>query len=214
MKQKLLNILYRFLAFCARIYISRHKIQVIAITGSVGKTSCRMVVSEVLEQLNSQKKIYTSPKNYNSELGLVFSVFQIEDYHPSTKNLLKLSGSIFWKALFGVKNTDIFVAEYGIDSPRDMEHLLRVAVPDIAVLTKLDSVHSVNFPGGVEEYWQEKWKLLFAAKKKVYLNLSDDFSKKHQELLGNFGEIFSEQKNNFELRKDEQDIARWYFNSH
>lgn len=106
---------------------------------------------------------------------------------------------------------DILVAEYGIDSPHDMEHLLKVAVPDIAVLTKLDAVHSANFPGGVEEYWQEKWKLLLAAKKKVYVNFSDDFSQKHQELLRNFGEIFSEQKNTFELRKDGQDIARWHF---
>ena len=56
MKQKLLKILYRFLAYCARIYISRNKIQVIAITGSVGKTSCRMVVSEVLEQIHISQK--------------------------------------------------------------------------------------------------------------------------------------------------------------
>ena len=65
--------------------------------------------------------------------------------------------------------------------------------------------------GESPEYWQEKWKLLLAAKKKVYVNFSDDFSQKHQELLRNFGEIFSQQKNNFELRKDEQDIARWHF---
>lgn len=147
MKQKILIFLYNFLAFCARIYIFRHNIQVIAITGSVGKTSCRMVVAEVLEQIQKpvsedRFRIYTSPKNYNSELGLVFSVFQIEDYHPSIKNLLKLSGKIFLRAFFGKKNTDILVAEYGIDAPKDMEHLLKVAHPDIAVLTKLDSVHS------------------------------------------------------------------------
>lgn len=191
MKQKLLKILYSFLALCARIHLTRHNIQVIAITGSVGKTSCRMVVTEVLQQLTSQKKIYTSPKNYNSELGLVFSVFQIEDYHPSTKNLLKLSWHIFWKALFGKKQMDILVAEYGIDSPHDMEHLLKIAVPDIAVLTKLDAVHSANFPvGGVEAYWQEKWKLLIAAKQKVYLNLQDDFSQKNISLLKNYAAIF------------------------
>ena len=212
MKQKLLKILYNFLALCARISLSRHKIQVIAITGSVGKTSCRMIVAEVLKQLNSEKIIYTSPKNYNSELGLVFSIFQIEDYHPSTKNLLKLSGKIFCKALFGVKNMDILVAEYGIDSPWDMEHLLKVAVPDIAVLTKLDAVHSANFPLWVDEYWQEKWKLLLAAKKKVYLNLEDEFSKNHIELLKDYKEIFSRHKLRVELKKDQEDIARWGFN--
>lgn len=203
MKQRVLKILYRFLALCARIYISRHRIQMIAITGSVGKTSCRMVVTEVLQQLQKEASfplqgrefkreliIYTSPKNYNSELGLIFSLFQIEDYHPSTKNLLKLSGYIFLKAILGKKNTDILVAEYGIDSPKDMEHLLRVALPDITVLTKLDTVHSANFPRGVEQYWQEKWKLLLAAKVKVYLNIQDEFSKQHLPLLKNYVEIF------------------------
>ena len=116
MKQKLLKLLYNFLAFCAKIYIARHKIKIVAITGSVGKTSCRMVVAQVLEQISStpsnlplmkgkeknysEKKIYTSPKNYNSELGLVFSVFQIEEYHPSVKNLLKLSGKILLQTFF------------------------------------------------------------------------------------------------------------------
>jgi UDP-N-acetylmuramyl pentapeptide synthase len=154
-----------------------------------------MIVAEVLREIQKNtpnpKIIYTSPKNYNSELGLVFSVFQIEDYNPSTKNLLKLSLKIFFKALFGEKNTDILVAEYGIDSPKDMEHLLTVAVPHISVLTKLDSVHSANFPLGVEEYWQEKWKLLLATQKKVYLNLGDEFSKNRSKLLKNYSEIFS-----------------------
>jgi UDP-N-acetylmuramyl pentapeptide synthase len=211
MKQKLLKILYSFLALCARIHLTRHNIQVIAITGSVGKTSCRMVVAEVLKQLDSEKSIYTSPKNYNSELGLVFSVFQIEDYHPSTKTLLKLSGKIFWKAIFGRKTMDILVAEYGIDSPHDMEHLLKIAIPDIAVLTKLDSVHSANFPNGVEEYWQEKWKLLIAARKKVYLNLQDNFSQQHISLLKNYAEMFAQKSLFTELQRDKYDIARWHF---
>lgn len=125
---------------------------------------------------------------------------------------MRLSWHIFWKALFGAKNTDILVAEYGIDSPRDMEHLLKVAVPDIAVLTKLDAVHSANFPvGGVEAYWQEKWKLLIAAKQKVYLNLQDDFSEKHISLLKNYAEMFAKNIFSQELQRDEHDIARWHF---
>jgi UDP-N-acetylmuramyl pentapeptide synthase len=146
MKQYFLEWIYSFLALCARHYIKRTEIKVIGITGSVGKTSCRMVVSQVLQQIPSSYKFYTSPKNYNSELGLVFSVFKIEDYSPSIKNLLFLSLRILKISLFDTKNYDILIAEYGIDSPKDMEKLLQIAVPDIAVLTKLDSVHSVNYP--------------------------------------------------------------------
>lgn len=211
MKQKFLKLLYRYLALCSRYYISRTHIQVIAITGSVGKTSCRMVVAEVLQKLSSEKKIYTSPKNYNSELGLVFSIFQIEDYHPSIKNLLKISFFVTFQAFFASKKYDILIAEFGIDAPEDMDHLLRIASPDIAVLTKLDAVHSANFPNGVEGYWQEKWKLLFAARKKVYLNLQDDFSQKNISFLKYYGEIFGKDTPEAHLFLDASQIAKWKF---
>ncbi len=76
-----------------------------------------MVLSQVLEQIQKKKKIYTSPKNFNSELGLIFSIFQIEEYNPSIKDLLKLSLRIFKTSLFGKKKYDILIAEYGIDAP-------------------------------------------------------------------------------------------------
>ncbi len=183
MKQKLLKLLYRFLAFCARIYLARTKPFVIWVTWSVWKTSCRLVICQVLRQLESDKKIYTSPKNYNSELGLVFSIFQIEDYNPSFKNLVALSWEIFKKSLLQKKQYDILIAEYGIDTPGDMGFLLSIMKPDIGIITKLDSVHSDNFPGGTSQLWQDKFKLLLASKQKVYFNGQDDFSLEHENLL-------------------------------
>jgi len=134
-------------------------------------------------QVQNTKKIYTSPKNYNSELGLVFSIFQIESYEPSVKNLLKLSWKIFKKSLFQKKQYDILVAEYGIDSSGDMDFLLTIMKPDIGVLTKLDSVHSDNFVRGKRELWEDKWKLPLSAKQKVFFNAQDEFSLENQELL-------------------------------
>jgi hypothetical protein len=124
MKQKLLKILYRFLAFCSRIYLWRTNPLVIGVTGSVGKTNCRQVICDVLTQVQREKTVYTSPKNYNSELGLIFSIFSIEEYSPSVKNLLKISWKIFKKSLLQKKQYDILVAEYGIDSPLDMDFLI------------------------------------------------------------------------------------------
>jgi UDP-N-acetylmuramyl pentapeptide synthase len=85
----------------------------------------------VLEQVQSEKTIYTSPKNYNSELGLIFSIFTIEDYDPSIKNLLKVSWEIFKKSLLQKKQYDILVAEYGIDTSGDMDFLISLMKPDI-----------------------------------------------------------------------------------
>ena len=226
MKQILLKILYSLLAYCARRYIKRHDIIVIGITWSVGKTSCRVIVSEVLKQViinsaieNSDKnifqtRVYTSPKNFNSELGLVLSVFQIEDYHPSIKNLLRFTWDIILKAFFWNKNTDILIAEYGIDSPGDMEQLLRVSIPDIAVLTKLDSVHAGNFPWGVREYWAEKWKLLLRVWANVYVNLQDEYSQEQYYLLPDYREIGDETEKNFHLVAHKTDIVRMNFEYH
>jgi UDP-N-acetylmuramyl pentapeptide synthase len=68
MKQKILQIIYVFLKYCAKKYIKKHNPKVIGITGSVGKTSARMIITQLLNQLNSGKVISTSPKNFNSEL--------------------------------------------------------------------------------------------------------------------------------------------------
>jgi UDP-N-acetylmuramoyl-tripeptide--D-alanyl-D-alanine ligase len=82
MKEKILKWIYRFLARCGHRYTKHHKPLVIGITGSVGKTSCRMIIKQVLNRYLGYNKIYTSPKNFNSELGLVFSIFKIESYTP------------------------------------------------------------------------------------------------------------------------------------
>lgn len=83
MKQKLLKILQKFLAKRTKSYLKKTQPTVIGITGSVGKTTCRKIVTATLREFFPDKKIYTSAKNFNSELGLVFSVFQIEHYTPS-----------------------------------------------------------------------------------------------------------------------------------
>ncbi|MEI6119029.1 MAG: hypothetical protein WCP92_07650 [bacterium] len=42
-----------------------------------------MIVYQTLQQFITNKKIYTSPKNFNGELGLSLSIFQIETWEPN-----------------------------------------------------------------------------------------------------------------------------------
>lgn len=170
MKQKIYKILLQILRFLTKLYLWRVKPFTIWITWSVWKTSCRTIVSQVLKQLESDKLIYTSPKNYNSELWLIFSIFQIEEYSPSIKSLLLLSFKIFKQSIFSPKKYDILIAEYGIDSPGDMDFLISVLRPDIWIITQLDAVHAGNFPRGVEQYWTDKIKLLVSSKTKCFYN--------------------------------------------
>ncbi len=104
MKKSIYHLLLRILRFFTRVYLWRTHPIVIGVTGSVGKTSCREIIAQVLSSETllpvAKLRVYTSPKNYNSELGLIFSIFQIEDYTPSVKSLLLLSIKIIKKALF------------------------------------------------------------------------------------------------------------------
>lgn len=204
MKKFLLRVLEYTLAGAARIYITRTKPTVIWVTGSVGKTSCRMILSQIAQKYLNDKRVYTSSKNFNSELWLVFSIFQIEEYSPWIKNLLLLTVQIIFKALKAKKEYDVIVLEYGIDHPGDMEFLLKIAIPDYAIFTKLDKIHSCYFdtPGGIGE---EKIKLLQAAKKHVYLNPKDDFLRTKYDELTQDKSYFSD-ITRYAIQKDQDKI--------
>jgi UDP-N-acetylmuramyl pentapeptide synthase len=83
MKKKLLNIYFKILARFARKYLRRHKPYIIGINGSVGKTSCRMIIYQTLKQFFPELKISTSRKNFNGELGMSLSIFEIDERDPN-----------------------------------------------------------------------------------------------------------------------------------
>ncbi|MCP4523600.1 MAG: hypothetical protein GY828_05285 [Candidatus Gracilibacteria bacterium] len=177
MKQKLLNIIYKFLKYCAKKYIEKHKPRVIGITGSVGKTSSRMIITQVLQQLLPEQRISTSPKNFNSELGIVFSIFEITDYTPSVQSLFKNTAKIIQKVLFGKEPYDMIVLEYGLDKPGDIAYLTSIVEPDFGIFTKLDMVHG-EFFSDKEAIGREKRILLEKTKHKIYLGAGDLYLEK------------------------------------
>ena len=100
MKQKFLRWYYKLLGKLAHGYLAKHAPYIIGINGSVGKTSCRMIVHQTLQRFLTNKKIYTSPKNFNGELGMSLSIFQQEKWEPNIfffiTTLLKFIGKRFF----------------------------------------------------------------------------------------------------------------------
>lgn len=194
MKQKLLHLIYVFLKYCAKKYVKKHNPKIIGITGSVGKTSGRMIITQVLKQVQNEKIVSTSPKNFNSELGVVFSIFEITEYTPSIWSLLKNILEVLQKLLFSKKPYDILVLEYGIDAPGDMTYLTSIVKPDYGIFTKLDFVHAQFFETK-EQIWEEKRILLDSSKEKIYLWNKDEYLEKiFKEYLQN-KQFFPEVKN-------------------
>lgn len=104
---------------------------VIGITGSNGKT----VVKEWLTQLLAvDKKVYQSPKSYNSQLGVALSLWNLNDDY------------------------DYAIIEAGISMPDEMALLETMIKPDIGVFTNIGLAHAGGFSSKTAKI-QEKAKL-------------------------------------------------------
>lgn len=175
MKKKILRWYYKLLGKLAHAYINKHNPEVIGINGSVGKTSCRMIVYQTLTQFLPNKKIYTSPKNFNGELGLSLSIFQIEKREPTIFCFIGTLAKLIRKRLFWSKPYDIILLEYGIDRPGEMDFLVSITKPHIGIFTAIDAVHSEQF-GNPAEIAKEEVKMLKNTLEMWFLNANDTYA--------------------------------------
>ena len=112
-------------------------IPIIGITGSNGKT----IVKEWLAQLlKEEKKVYQSPKSYNSQLGVALSLWNLTNEY------------------------DVALIEAGISTVNEMDYLQKMIRPTWGILTSLGTAHREGFPSK-EEKLKEKWKLFDSAEK-------------------------------------------------
>lgn len=92
-------------------------IPVIGITGSVGKTTTKEMVSAVL---GTRFNVLKTEKNYNNELGVPLTIFRIEEDHG------------------------IAVIEMGISHFKEMTCLAQMAQPDVGIFTVIGHAHLEN----------------------------------------------------------------------
>lgn len=136
----------------ARKLIAKHKPIIVGVTGSVGKTSTRDAIATLL---SSKFEVGQNFKNYNNEFGLPLTILGKKSPGRSVFGWLSI--------LFSTPKSfpQVFVLEYGIDRPGDMDALCEIAKPTIAVMTRISPVH-VEFFRSVEQLAEEKAKLLSA----------------------------------------------------
>ena len=182
MKKKLISIknkflfqYYRFLWWCAKKYLKRHQAFSIWVNWSVWKTSCRMIIHQTLEKAFPNKKIYTSPKNFNWELGMSLSILMVENRNPTPSYLVWIWCKALWMALFWKKWYDCIVLEYWIDRPKEMEFLVSINKPHIWVFTAIDAVHSEQF-WNPTEIAREEVKMVKNTREIAFLNADDIYA--------------------------------------
>jgi UDP-N-acetylmuramoyl-tripeptide--D-alanyl-D-alanine ligase len=166
-------ILQKILAILAKAAIRRYKPAIIGITGSIGKTSTREAIFAALKK---KYRVRTAEKNYNNEIGLPLTILGIPHYGYNVAGwLAALIRAVIRVSLRRYEYPEILVLEYGIDKPGDMDYLLSIARPNIAVVTAIGDIPvHVEFFKDPEELIAEKTKLVAALSPDGYAILNHD----------------------------------------
>lgn len=115
----------------ARVYIESLDIVRVAVTGSVGKTSTRDMIYYVL---NEKYRCGRNLKNFNNDIGLPISIFQLDDSY------------------------DAAVLEMGMSDFGEIDRLAQIVHPQIGVITNIGVAHMANL-GSREGIFRAKMEL-------------------------------------------------------
>jgi len=134
------KILQKILKIFAKIVLAKYKPIIIAITGSVGKTSTKEAIYAVLKSHFGEKRIRKNERNYNNEIGVPLTIFGMETGNKSIFKWFFKFIKIFWMIIFRIKYPDFLILEMGADRPGDLLYLLRFVKHKVGVVTAIGDI--------------------------------------------------------------------------
>ena len=123
----------------------QYHIPVVAITGSVGKTSTKDMVASVM---NQKFHVLKTSGNYNNHIGLPLTLLKLEDH-------------------------DAVVVEMGMNHFGEIRVLTNIAKPTIAVLTNIGTAH-IGILGSRENILKAKLEILEGMDTRAHIILNND----------------------------------------
>ena len=134
------------LSYMASAQLQDRAYPVVAVTGSVGKTTTKDMIASVMCE---EKKTYVSAGNHNSVIGMPLSAMEIPE------------------------DCECAVLEMGMSDFGEIERMSLVAEPDIAVITNIGTSH-MEALGDRRGICRAKLEVLCGLKKGGYLILNGD----------------------------------------
>jgi UDP-N-acetylmuramoyl-tripeptide--D-alanyl-D-alanine ligase len=159
LKTKLAPFVLSYLRFFAKLQLKKNKqAKIVGITGSAGKTSTQSAVLAALGKNKARLKIKINHKA-NSESGIPLDILGLKVKDYSSLDWLRLILLAPWQLLSNWEQFDVYVIEMGIDSPlppKNMEYLLAIIQPQIAIMLNAKAIHSENFDQFINETDKDK----------------------------------------------------------
>ncbi|MEF9951807.1 MAG: UDP-N-acetylmuramoyl-tripeptide--D-alanyl-D-alanine ligase [Clostridium sp.] len=138
----------------ASFYKNKFNLPMIAVTGSVGKTSTKEVIASMLSE---SFNVHKTDKNFNNEIGLPKTLFNLNSDHQ------------------------VSVVEMGMNNFHEIERLSLMARPNIGVITNIGTAHIENL-GSKEGILKAKMEITssFDSNSVLIVNGDDEYLKNIQ----------------------------------
>ena len=121
----------------ARLALMRHKPRIIAVTGSVGKTTTK---DAIFSALSGELYVRKSAKSYNSDIGVPLTILGCENAWSNPfkwiENIVRGIGVIVLPGEYPAW----LVLEVGADRPGDTRRIAKWLRPDISVITGVPEI--------------------------------------------------------------------------
>lgn len=169
------KIIIKIVIWEAKIVFKKYKPKVVAITGSVGKTSTKDAVYTVLSHFYHVRK---AEKSFNTEIGLALTILGALSGRSNVFVWIENIFTGIYLILFRKKYPQWLVLEMGAGKPGDIKLLTDWIKPDIGVLTRFPDVPvHVEYFKNTNDIIEEKLNLAYAIKENGVLILNHDDEK-------------------------------------
>ena len=161
-------IIIKILNTLSKKILDKYNPVVIGIAGSVGKSSVRKAVYELLE---GKYKVAFNKDYYKTEIGIPLAIIGAKSGGRSIIKWLEIIFRALKMVIKKVEYPDILILEMGVERPNDMKKMLGVVKPNIGILTNIEKISSHT-----KYFTKEKSLFLKSLKKKdlAILNCDDD----------------------------------------
>ncbi len=177
------NVIISRLAKKVKKLLQTNPVEVVIVTGSVGKTSAKIAIGKLL---STSHQVRFSEDSYNTSIGLPLSFFGLKTPTPLWDPLAW--ARIFQKISAISKNYpyDIVVLEMAEDELEAMMSLLEFIKPQYGVITEIAAVHMDRMVS-IQKVIHDNWAIARKAKTLVYNADADGLSKLAKNSKNTFG---------------------------